>query len=920
MPSIFDSLGTGQSATPRKGGSIFDQMGGEDTGLLAPDAPVSPLDVGFLAPLKRLPGVAAEGVRAWAGGGGAATLAAKQIEDIHSARAGNQEAAERVAARGMAAGAALGALVPAAAPGMSALAAGGIGAGTNVALNAAQNLAMGESPSENIGLSAGLGFLLPAGVQAVVNRSLVKQLEKPVQEVAHDMADDIAGAIAPTRPSRLTGMTTYADELRGEGPRGLAPEFGMVGEAGQSGFVPPKDVPTADFIETPRTSTSLGRLHGEANKLGLDRGARLARAGEIVGRKIGSFKELSEDEANRVGAGFRSGRLRAAPEVPPIVLAEQQARIAERLAERPNAIQAGLKDAFKAYHRSVTAGASYLERMGPSGSFLAKGMGKALRAAQKRAGADLVRVRSLTANLTKAEREEVGRVMNGYGGSEKAQQIAAQLREVADTYASDAAELGVREMTSAGEKVAFRRMENWFPQIIRPDIKRKLLTEGSAEQEELIRRIVGGFEKDRAAAKAMIRQFVEMPSEIRTGSLQHSRSLLIPDEWRVWDVTEALPKYLMESSRRLEQARIFGSQDERAIDAIARLRVEGKDASAAARLYAAFADPKQREFSGLARLTNSFHVVSMLSTAGIIQPAQLANTISRVGYLNTLKGVTSLFSKHGREWAGSTGATLTDLIHDIAPRDGGISSKWTTIIGLQPLDRANRLASALAGKYHAMEIAKKYAANPKIGRWANQLERMGINPNDVLRQGGNLTDDQLREAALGIANDTQFAGTVLDLPMLRNTPQGQFIYLFKSFALQQGRFVKDLVKKAARGEPGELIRYATALGTVGAGFGEVTAQVKSILSGRERPDEAEQRYLEALTYAGSLGIMTDMIRAMDRGPDAVAAFIGGPAFGEFTRTMSEIPDAVRGEPDKLMRHAISRVPIAGQALAKWLVP
>jgi hypothetical protein len=259
---------------------------------------------------------------------------------------------------------------------------------------------------------------------------------------------------------------------------------------------------------------------------------------------------------------------------------------------------------------------------------------------------------------------------------------------------------------------------------------------------------------------------------------------------------------------------------------------------------------------------------------------------------------------------------MIDLVQDIAPGGRSISSRWSNIIGLEPLDRSNRLVSALAGKFRAQELAAKYVGKQTALR-TRQLEQLGLGPQQVLAQGGKLTDDQLKTAALNAANDTQFASTVLDLPSMRNTPQGQFIYLFKSFSMQQGRFVKDLAKEAIRGgNPGPLLRYAATLATYGALAGEAVADVRSVIRHKDRPDDLRERYLEDITFAGGVGMFSDVLNSMSRGREAFASFIMGPAFGEFTQTLPEAWQAVAGDPEGLMRHGISRNPSAVPALAQ----
>jgi hypothetical protein len=385
------------------------------------------------------------------------------------------------------------------------------------------------------------------------------------------------------------------------------------------------------------------------------------------------------------------------------------------------------------------------------------------------------------------------------------------------------------------------------------------------------------------------------------------------------DPIKVLPNYFRRAWHRIETAREFGGRDEGAKFLITQIAEMGGDSDLAAKVWRSFTDTTPRNFNALVQATRTFNIVTLLSTAGIAQLAQAGNTIAYVGLKNYLHGLGALFTKAGRAWSDRTGAYVMETVQDLIPTsEQGMASKWLRWIGLTPLDEANRATAALAGRLHAAEIAEGFfRSGGKNDKLSRGLVRIGIDPADVMKQNGILSPQQRSFAAMKVSDITQFRGSILDLPIARDSAAGQFLYLFKSFSLQQAKFVHGyLLPELKRGNPGPVLRFAASMGTLGAGVGETVR----ILRGRKQEDDPRMEYLKAVLLAGAFGAGGDILVATANGPDAIARFLVGPNVSQLTDLLSESYDAAHGDYRGLMRDAIRHAPIGGPALANWFVP
>jgi hypothetical protein len=572
----------------------------------------------------------------------------------------------------------------------------------------------------------------------------------------------------------------------------------------------------------------------------------------------------------------------------------------------------------------IPAGAA-LRKMGAVGGRFADDMSVTLDKAQQLASEDVAVVKKLLNPLTQPERNHIGRVLGGEDVAKDVhvQGIVDEIRLRLDRVAEQATEVQLRELMPGNRAIRpFQYRDDYFPIVYPERMRRELARVGSEKHRQALRALVArGQAKDLKEAARLLDRHLKTPVEVRDRHLQLARTLALPgwDE----DPTRVLPQYFMRAWKRIETARTFGANDEHAAKAITLLRAEGHDAKLARDIYFAFADRAPRDYGQLVRATRTFNIVTLLSTAGLLQPAQLSNTIAVVGYRNFVKGLAGLFTTGGRKWAARTGAYMQELMQELHPFSediGGhfsLSRFWVNMIGLEKGDKANRIVSALAGYHHAGDMAQKLVRNPTHKATLRELVKLGLDPEQVLKQGGQLTSQQLRDAGQALSHRTQFRGSVLDLPILKQTPVGQFMFLFKTFALQQMTFVEGLMKEFALGNRAPLFRYLAATGTLGAGVGTAARAVR----GRKAPDDPVLGYLEAAATAGALGMAYDAFRATEGGQGFMLSFLAGPTVGQLSDFISEdVPALARGDSKRMMRSALKKTPGVGPVLTNWLIP
>lgn len=673
------------------------------------------------------------------------------------------------------------------------------------------------------------------------------------------------------------------------------------------------EVRTAGVAETRKAFFDYLRSQGfrPRGKPRLPKGRRVRGRPDLAAPQKTAFEDLRQE----LGQGYE-----------PSFLATGNSVIEKTLRRLPSGDRFGdaFNDVRRLAARVLLPADVALKKMGATGAALATKMSQVVDRAARIASEDVLEIKQLTKGLSQAQRNHLGEVLAGNTPAKDAstQVIVDRIRMRLDRVAQEASGTNLRELVAGQNRIRpFAYRENYFPLVYPDHVIRKYLEPGPVREKTLQYILNTGQASTKEEAEDLLRRHFVTPPEFRYGHLQVARELTLPDWER--DPLKVLPLYFMRAWKRIETARDFGAGDEAAAQAIKALRDEGHDAKLASDIYFAFADKAPRDYGNLVRLTRTFNIVTMLSTAGLLQFAQHGNIIASAGFRNYLKGLGGLMSKEGKEWAATTGAYMQELIQELVPISEDIAGQrsasafWLRFIGLTPLDKANRMIASLAGYHRATELAARHAAAPSK-KLATELARLGLDADLVVRQGGTLTREQLRVAGQQMSHLTQFRGASLDLPALRSTPAGQFMFLFKSFAIQQMRYTHDLLQNARKnGEWGPLLRYLAATGTLTAAVGDASRTLR----GRQRPDDPAWAYVEAMLGAGAVGMAYDAMRAVEGGPAWFAGFLAGPTASQVIEFVSrDAVEAAKGNPQLMLHNTLRRFPGIGNHLAEWLIP
>jgi hypothetical protein len=122
---------------------------------------------------------------------------------------------------------------------------------------------------------------------------------------------------------------------------------------------------------------------------------------------------------------------------------------------------------------------------------------------------------------------------------------------------------------------------------------------------------------------------------------------------------------------------------------------------------------------------------------------------------------------------------------------------------------------------------------------------------------------------------------------------------FKSFALGQGRFIRDQVfAEAARGNMKPLAYFAGIYPVAG----EIVGDVKALVREKDRDQQGLARLWSDMMMVGGIGLASDTLTAMrwGRGPD----FILGPTAGDFFQFTTNL---VNGNSEAIVRQ-VTRQP------------
>ncbi len=224
--------------------------------------------------------------------------------------------------------------------------------------------------------------------------------------------------------------------------------------------------------------------------------------------------------------------------------------------------------------------------------------------------------------------------------------------------------------------------------------------------------------------------------------------------------------------------------------------------------------------------------------------------------------------------------------------------------GFNFIRNAQLKLGAAIGYHSALYWADTAAKGDK--RALMELKEMGLDPVAILKQKGQLTEDDKIKAIWHFVNNRTFISRPLDRSLTATrSPWTRMLTMFHGYVTSQQRFMRrELAKMYQAGDYVGIARFA---GTVGLMFPVIAPMLKGVevFARTASPTEAAQgiqqdyttlahpedighftsEYLDMLSYFGSWGVMHSFITAAHG--DRLALALIGPTGGDAIRTAQD---------------------------------
>jgi|GEM_PF-5499561 len=379
------------------------------------------------------------------------------------------------------------------------------------------------------------------------------------------------------------------------------------------------------------------------------------------------------------------------------------------------------------------------------------------------------------------------------------------------------------------------------------------------------------------------------------GNLEASRLVDLP----MYDKTpNSLISYLSGSGKRIAHTETFGAKDEKALDLIRKIALEGGDTEAAKNAYDVAVGAKQYNptASKTSQNIRRYVTTTRLGLGALTNVSQNVNTGIVTGHMRTMASALKQLDPKTRSFVEDTGVIADAVLNDIRTQSGFASfgqraagkvvDKITAPL-FGTVEKLNRSIAATAGRDYGTRLAQ-------IGD-VKTLRRLGVT-GDIGRQ---LTPDQQIQVARKVVEKTQFKVDPQDLPGWTDTPLGKLVSQFRTFSYAQGKFMSnEVLKPAAKGNLQPLARLLAALP-----LGYALYEAKRKIAGRPEEENKGKIALAAFQNVGGAGIVFDIYQSLnpvgskylppDRRTTMAVGAAGGPAVGVAAQGVGAVSEAIQ---------------------------
>ena len=474
---------------------------------------------------------------------------------------------------------------------------------------------------------------------------------------------------------------------------------------------------------------------------------------------------------------------------------------------------------------------------------------------------------------------------------------------------------GLQTRDSIGRTHPFSPLENYYPH--KPTEEAFTLMETPKGIENIAAKMVEeGKVKTVAEGVDIINKYIKPASMgIRSPNLRISRQYDLPSEFIEWNPDKVLPAYGERAASDLAFAKQFGAKGEGAKALIEGIRQSGGDYQYAQNTLDAISHGVQatEPVKAVASVATALQTVAKLPLAVVINLWQgIVNSAVYKGTLRHLiKDTQAARSQAGHDFALKSGVIEHSLSDISALTESVGTSKWTKfarkLLGdtrFTGSERFNRVFSANAGKSLIESETIKLLKNPSDALARRHLKRLGINPDEVIRQGG-VTEQQVMEGAYEFVHQTQYGAGVLDRPLWASHPLGKVVFQFKQFSYGANNFIiQSVVNEAKKGNYGPLM----AALTVPVIPGMISKKAKDTIRGNQPKEQGLIRdAIEIYANGIGIGIFYDAVVSATYGTGSVMGFMFGPTAG----MVGDVGGAIgQGSPKKLTKTLLPYVPAA----------
>ena len=476
-------------------------------------------------------------------------------------------------------------------------------------------------------------------------------------------------------------------------------------------------------------------------------------------------------------------------------------------------------------------------------------------------------------------------------------------------------------------------------------------------------------------ADELLNQFVSENRDRFSSSLEKTRKVsndtYIKDT-RAWTIT------FLDNSRRLSEAFYFGPRDERLHHLMGRIKMENGDAASIVNdIYDYETGSKRADVPPWVRGMMDWQAAK-LSLSAIWNTTGLLNSVMRMGPTPFIKGVGSavksiatkglqgyrneiiasgeaggipnpwrseavysmtngLLDRHGSAISEAIKAikwpkTFAESL-ELANMTVGASMRQTAKVLASPFNVVefylNRGITYHMGQHYTEDILRKMALSQKGSRtyelMLNRLRELNFDPAYVERvlpewkAGRNLTEKEQFLAMSGarMMRDTQFRPDFQNLPLLSTSPMGRVMLQFKTYPVNQVRFIMRELDYAKHRDPQRVARALSGITLAFPVAGLMLSRLRSKLMGETiTGKEVRELYEEggagpiihagvlAMATGGTLGIAADVVStAASLNRFQMTSFVVPPVYSSavniYTAAAAVAQGLAQGDPSKL---------------------